>query len=62
MGLVVVAMAKSPETRKYDLSSVRKIVSGAAPLGREVSSELEKVLEGRVNLKASDTLVPFFPF
>jgi acyl-coenzyme A synthetase/AMP-(fatty) acid ligase len=33
---VVVAMAKAPITKNYDLSSVEDVGSGAAPLGREV--------------------------
>ncbi|QDS76024.1 hypothetical protein FKW77_005002 [Venturia effusa] len=49
---VVVAMAKSPLTRKYDLSSVKRVGSGAAPLGREIAAELEKLWPpGKVNVK-----------
>ncbi|KAF2470213.1 4-coumarate-CoA ligase-like protein [Lindgomyces ingoldianus] len=49
---VVVAMAKHPATRKFDLSSVERVGSGAAPLGREVCAELEKLWpDGRVNVK-----------
>lgn len=49
---VVVAMAKHPATRKFDLSSVEKVGCGAAPLGREVCVELEKLWPpGRVNVK-----------
>lgn len=49
---VVVAMAKSPLTRRYDLSSVEKVGSGAAPLGREIAAELEKLWPpGKVNVK-----------
>ncbi|CAA7030053.1 unnamed protein product [Microthlaspi erraticum] len=33
---IVLAVVKSPETDKYDLSSVRIIMSGAAPLGQEL--------------------------
>ncbi|WCJ40307.1 4-coumarate--CoA ligase [Euphorbia peplus] len=33
---VVMSIAKSPETEKYDLSSIRMIKSGAAPLGKEL--------------------------
>ena len=33
---VAVQMAKSPETKKYDLSSVRAVVSGAAPAGADI--------------------------
>ncbi|KAE8441475.1 hypothetical protein EG329_004931 [Mollisiaceae sp. DMI_Dod_QoI] len=38
---LVVALAKSPLTRKYDLSSVKEIGSGAAPLSGEVVEECE---------------------
>ncbi|KAF8050350.1 hypothetical protein N665_1990s0006 [Sinapis alba] len=33
---IVLAIAKSPETEKYDLSSIRVLKSGAAPLGKEL--------------------------
>jgi 4-coumarate--CoA ligase len=49
---VMVAMAKSPETRKYDLSSVWRVGSGAAPLSREVSEEVEALWpKGTINVK-----------
>ena len=49
---LVVAMAKSPLTRQYDLSSVNGAGSGAAPLGKEISQEFEKLWpDGSVNLK-----------
>ena len=49
---VVVLMAKDPRTSKYDLSSVERIGSGAAPLGREVCVELEKLWPpGIMNIK-----------
>lgn len=38
---IVVALAKSPYTKKYDLSSVVDIGSGAAPLSGEVIEEAE---------------------
>ncbi|CAH2036414.1 unnamed protein product [Thlaspi arvense] len=40
---IVLAIAKSPETEKYDLSTIRVVKSGAAPLGKE--------LEDAVNAK-----------
>lgn len=40
---VVIMLAKRPETKKFDLSSVRSIGSGAAPLSREVSEEVENL-------------------
>jgi 4-coumarate--CoA ligase len=49
---VVVAMAKHPATKKFDLSSVQTVGSGAAPLGREVCEEFEKLWpNGQVNVK-----------
>jgi len=49
---VVVAMVKRPETKKYDLSSVCFVGSGAAPLGKEVSEEFDKLWPpGKMNLK-----------
>lgn len=49
---VVVTMAKHPATRNFDLSSVERVGSGAAPLGREVCAELETLWpEGKINVK-----------
>ncbi|KAJ4370112.1 hypothetical protein N0V86_008848 [Didymella sp. IMI 355093] len=49
---VIVAMAKHPATKKFDLSSVEHVGSGAAPLGREASQEFEKLWSnGQVNVK-----------
>lgn len=48
---VVVALAKSPLTKKYDLSSVAYMGSGAAPLGRDVAAQVERVFGDRFNLK-----------
>lgn len=61
--LVVVTMAKHPASRKYDLSSIRKILCGAAPLGREVSVELESLWpKGDVNVKVSNISICFLFF
>lgn len=49
---VIVAMAKHPAVKQFDLSSVEKVGSGAAPLGREIAEEFEKLWpDGRVNVK-----------
>ncbi|EPS25210.1 hypothetical protein PDE_00142 [Penicillium oxalicum 114-2] len=49
---VVVALAKHPAVRKYDLSSIESVGSGAAPLGREVCAEVERLWpEGKINIK-----------
>jgi 4-coumarate--CoA ligase len=45
-------LAKSPHTKKYDLSSVIEIGSGAAPLGGDVIAEAEALWpEGDRKLK-----------
>jgi acyl-CoA synthetase (AMP-forming)/AMP-acid ligase II len=41
---IVLAMAKNPMVLNYDLSSVKKVLSGAAPLGKE----LEDAFRARV--------------
>ncbi|OQV01358.1 hypothetical protein CLAIMM_06734 [Cladophialophora immunda] len=49
---MVLAMAKSPESRKYDLSSVLKVQAGAAPMSRETCVEFERLWSnGQVNVK-----------
>lgn len=49
---VVVALAKHPVVKEFDLGSVEGIGSGAAPLGREVCEEVEALWEpGKLNLK-----------
>ncbi|TPX32218.1 hypothetical protein SmJEL517_g04605 [Synchytrium microbalum] len=37
---IYVMLAKSPEARKYDLSSLQAMGSGAAPLGKELAEEI----------------------
>jgi ribosome assembly protein SQT1 len=40
---IIIAMVKNqPQLQKYDLSSVRAIFTGAAPLGKETAEELAK--------------------
>ena len=41
---VVLGMAKSPATAQFDLSAVRLVFSGAAPLGEDVARELGRKL------------------
>ncbi len=49
---VIVAMAKHPATKDFDLSSVQATGSGAAPLGREVCEEFERLWpDGQVNVR-----------
>ncbi|KAJ5901954.1 hypothetical protein N7495_002482 [Penicillium taxi] len=49
---IVVMFAKDPAVKKFDLSSVESVDSGAAPLGREVCMEVEKLWPpGKINIK-----------
>ncbi|KAJ5915703.1 hypothetical protein N7466_011636 [Penicillium verhagenii] len=49
---VVVMLAKHPLVKEYDLSSVDTVGSGAAPLGREVCAEVERLWPaGVINIK-----------
>ncbi|KAE8707977.1 4-coumarate--CoA ligase 1 [Hibiscus syriacus] len=43
---IVLAIAKSSETDKYDLSSVRMVKSGAAPLGQELEDDVKVKFPG----------------
>ena len=43
---VMIMLAKDPEVAKYDLSSVKRIFCGAAPL----SHEIEKAVKAKLNL------------
>lgn len=38
---IMIALAKHPGVSKFDLSSVRALGSGAAPLGKDVMKEVE---------------------
>lgn len=40
---IIIALAKHPASRKYDLSSVHTVGCGAAPLGLEISDEVAKL-------------------
>ncbi|CAI7578608.1 unnamed protein product [Penicillium discolor] len=49
---VVVALAKHPAVKNYDLSSVESVGCGAAPLGREICEEVERLWPpGKINIK-----------
>lgn len=41
---IVLAIAKSPDVNRYDLSSVRMVMSGAAPMGKELEDALRAKL------------------
>ncbi|KAI8989132.1 amp dependent CoA ligase [Trametes punicea] len=43
---MVVLLCKHPAVRKYDLSSVRMLMSGAAPLSSELTNQLSALLPG----------------
>lgn len=49
---IAIAMAKSPLSKQYDLSSVTQAGCGAAPLGAESQREFEKLWpKGKMNMK-----------
>lgn len=50
---ILVAMAKHPAARNgdFDLSSIAKVVVGAAPLGNEVTEQFEELWQGRVKVR-----------
>lgn len=48
---IAVALAKHPAVKNYDLSSIESIGSGAAPLGRDVSIQVEAIWNGKHNMK-----------
>ncbi|KAF9613909.1 hypothetical protein IFM89_012457 [Coptis chinensis] len=41
---IVLAIAKSPDVEKYDLSSIRILMSGAAPMGKELEDTMRRKL------------------
>lgn len=49
---IFVALAKHPDVKNYDLSSVEQVGCGAAALSREVCEEVEKLWpDGKINIK-----------
>lgn len=60
---IVLAISKNPIVENYDLSSVRMVLSGAAPLGKELEdafrARLPNAVLGQVTLH-SDSLLPTF--
>ncbi len=43
---MVLALIKNPLVREYNLSSVKYIVCGAAPLSKEMEDEVKKLVKG----------------
>ena len=59
---MVIAMSKSPLVKKYDLSSVRTVEAGAAPLGGEVAAEFAKIWpSGVVSLRQGYGMTEYVP-
>lgn len=58
---IVLAISKNPIVENYDLSSVKMVLSGAAPLGKELEdafrARLPNAVLGQVRLH-SDSLLP----
>jgi len=53
---VMVLLAKHPKVAEYDLSSVKKVICGAAPL----SKEIEDAVKNKFNLQCVFQGLPFF--
>jgi len=64
---LIVFMAKSPLVKKYDLSGIKRVGSGAAPLSAEVSEEflrrvkVSRLLQGYGMTEASPTISTTLP-
>ncbi|KAF2647971.1 putative 4-coumarate-CoA ligase [Lophiostoma macrostomum CBS 122681] len=50
---ILISMAKHPRARDdtFDLSSIRKVVTAAAPLGKEVTEQAEEIWAGQVKVR-----------
>ncbi|KAL1957752.1 hypothetical protein VTO42DRAFT_5595 [Malbranchea cinnamomea] len=48
---IAIALTKHPAVKNYDLSSIRYLGSGAAPLGMEVTQELEKMFSHKFHVR-----------
>ncbi|KAL2202914.1 4-coumarate-CoA ligase [Sarocladium strictum] len=46
---ILVMLSKRPETARYDLSSVRDVLCGAAPLSRELQNECQRRFDIQIN-------------
>ena len=55
---VMVLLAKHPKVAEYDLSSVKKVICGAAPL----SKEIEDAVKNKLNLQCVFQGQPFLFF
>ena len=61
---IVLAISKNPIVENYDLSSVKMVLSGAAPLGKELEdafrARLPNAVLGQVSLHLDSLLLTFF--
>lgn len=49
---IAVALAKHPAVKTFDLSSIETMGCGSAPLGRDVSAQVERLWpQGKLNMK-----------
>jgi acyl-CoA synthetase (AMP-forming)/AMP-acid ligase II len=56
---IALVLVKNPEARKYDLSTLRLVISGAAPLGPELEQELASKLSKDVVVCQGCVFFPF---
>nr|KYP57452.1 4-coumarate--CoA ligase 2 [Cajanus cajan] len=63
---IVLALVKSGEAQRYDLSSIRAVITGAAPLGRDLQEALEARLPhatfGQILIPPSFFFISLFIF
>ena len=60
---IAVALAKHPAVKTFDLSSIEAVGCGSAPLGRDVSIQVEKLWpRGKINMKQGWGMTEFVPF
>jgi 4-coumarate--CoA ligase len=57
---IVLAIAKNPIVKNYDLSSIKMVMSGAAPLGKELEDAFRARLPNAVLGQVSIIFVHFF--
>jgi long-subunit acyl-CoA synthetase (AMP-forming) len=46
---IMIMLSKRPETTRYDLSSVKAVLCGAAPLSKELQNDVEKRFKFQIN-------------
>lgn len=58
---VMIALAKQGKVARYDLSSLRLVISGAAPLGKDIMEETAKIYPDVAILQAGSSIFILLP-